>query len=116
MKRPMVAVALFYTGGLLLAEFVQPPWPLVFALALTVAGIGGLWSPSLRWLLAPLLILTGWANLIGRTAIVSPHDLRRIASDVPQMVTLRGVLPETPSQRITRRDEREFSRSISILE
>src|SRR5215471_18253502 len=99
MKRPMVAVALLYTGGLLLAEFLQPPLVVLFCLGLATA-VGGLVKPSfLRWLLCPLLVLSGWANLVSRTAVVSPHDLRRLAGDSPRIVTLRGVLPETPSQR-----------------
>src|SRR5215831_2057423 len=99
MKRPLVAVALAYAGGLLLAEFFQPPLALLFFLAFALAAGGLLWSTSARWLLWPLLILAGWANLVARTATISPYDLRRVLDDTPHIVALRGTLPETPSQR-----------------
>ena len=46
--------------------------------------------------LGALILLTGWTNHTLRTAVLSPHDLRRILGEPPQIVTLRGMLRETP--------------------
>jgi len=113
MKRPLVAVALAYAGGLLLGEFFQPPLALLLFLALSLAAGSLLWSTSARWLLWPLLVLAGWTNLVARTAIISPYDLRNVSGDSPHIVALRGTLPETPSQRNYIRDEKELSRSLA---
>src|SRR5258708_35235728 len=116
MKRPLVAVALAYAGGLLVAEFFQPSLVVLFSLALALAAGSMFWRGFGHWLLWPLLILAGWTNMVARTAIISPHDLRCVFGDSPQIVAVRGTLPETPSQRIYVREEQEFSRSLSLLQ
>src|SRR5262245_51941700 len=115
MKRPLVPVALLYTGGLLLASVFRLPlwflWTAAFILA------SGAFSRSAvnHWFLAGLLIFTGWANLTWRTAILSPHDLRLSIGQTPRLVTLQGRLLETPSERIYIRDDKESWRSIARI-
>src|SRR5262249_14715512 len=103
MKRPLVMVALFYTGGILLAEFISLPLQLLFVSALAFALAALFWSRFRPFLLAPLLVLTGMANATQHTATVSPHDLRIIVGTNAAIVTVRGTLVETPYERVHQR-------------
>jgi len=115
MKRPMVTVALVYGGGLLLADSVQPPVSLLLTVALAIAAAAIGWPAARCWLIWPLVFLGGWANFVCRTAILSPRDLRLMQREAAEIVTLRGTIAETPSQRIYVRDEREVSRSLAVV-
>ena len=83
MKRPLGLVVLLYGGGLLLGEFFQPPLSVLFAasLALTAVAVG--FSRSRPILLGVLLVFTGWTNLVCRTAVICPLDLRRLLDQSP---------------------------------
>ena len=118
MKRPLIPVALCYAGGILLARYapVAPPLWWLFAvslgLALLVLGV----SSTRAWLLFPLALFTGWTNLATRTAVLSPYDLRLVVGEQVELVTLRGSLCATPTQRVYERDEVESWRSLAQLE
>lgn len=116
MKRPLVAVALSYGGGLLLAEYSQPPLSVLFPITFSALALTLVWSPARPHLLWPLLILVGWTNLVSRTAIISPHDLQRVMNDAPALVTVRGTLAETPSLRVFVRDEEESWRTLAQVQ
>jgi ComEC/Rec2-related protein len=115
MKRPLGLVALLYAAGLLLAEFFQPPLVLLFAVSLALAAIALLWGRARRLLIWPLVVLVGWTNLVSRTTVVSPNDLRRQLTDAAEDVVVRGTLPDTPSGRIYVHDEMETSRTLAQL-
>ena len=116
MKRPLVPVALSYGGGLLLAEFSRPSLLWLFISSFSILALA-LASPQRRFfLLWPLLILVGWTNLVSRTAVVSPRDLRVVMSTNGAVVKVRGKLLETPSQRVFERDEQELWRSLAQVE
>ncbi len=112
MKRPLVPVALCYAVGLLLAEAIQPSLPVLFIAAFALLAGTFAWSRARFLLLWPLLVLIGWTNLVSRTAIVSPDDLRQVAGDTAAYVTVRGTLEETPSLRVFERDEQESFRTL----
>ena len=116
MKRPLVPVTLAYTAGLLLAEWFQPSLALLFTLALGTVLAALAVRPWRRWLIWPLILLTGWANLVSRTACVSPHDLRLTQLTPAALVTVRGVLSETPSQRLYFRDNEAVLRTLAAME
>ncbi len=116
MKHPFVTVALVYGGGLVLGDYVQPPVGLLFLVALAVAVLAAAWTRARARLLWPLVFLCGWTNLVSRTAILSPRDLRAVLTSGPEIVTVRGTLEETPSQRVYMQDQREVSRSLVVLE
>src|SRR5690606_457952 len=99
MKRPLGFVALFYGGGLILAEFFPPPLFFLFPLSLTLAALALILPRTRIVLLWPLIILTAWANLLCRTEIISPHDLRVFLTD-PEEVIIRGRLLESPDERV----------------
>jgi ComEC/Rec2-related protein len=112
MKRPLLPVALCYAGGLLLAEAAQPPLMWLFAasfflLVLAIALVR--YRALFVW---PLLVLVGWTNMVHRTAIISPQDLRTLVGIEPVLATVRGVLEETPSVRLQERGSEQFSRSL----
>ncbi len=113
MKRPLAWVAFSYGGGLLLAEYVQPPLPALFSCALALALAAILLGRSRYVLLWPLIVCAGWTNLVGRTAVISPHDLRIIQKDAAEIVSVRGTLIETPTQRVYVRDEQESWRTMA---
>lgn len=116
MKRPLIPVALYYTGGLLLAEAVQPPLVVLFASCFVLLGIAVFAARTRTYLLGPMLILLGWTNLVQQTAILSPFDLRHQLKTEPALVTVRGVLTETPSLRIHERDGQELMRTLVPLQ
>lgn len=113
MKRPLVPVALCYAGGLLLAEVFQPRLSALFAAAFLVLATALLLPVWRGWLLWPLLVLVGWINLVSRTAILSPQDLRVVQGTNAAIVTVRGTMLETPSQRVFERGEQEVWRSLA---
>jgi ComEC/Rec2-related protein len=115
MKRPLLPVALCYVGGLLLAEAVQPPLLPLFSGTFLLL-LGALWWSRARpFLLWPLLIAVGWTNLVSRTAVISPQDLRLVIGTEPALVTVRGKLEETPSLRQYERAGEVTSRALVPL-
>lgn len=115
MKRPLLPVALVYVGGLLLAEAVQPPLLFLFILAFAMLILALAWARQRGFLIWPLLIVVGWANLVSRTAVVSPNDLRKVADGEPDLVTARGALAETPSLRVYGHGELESFRTLARI-
>ncbi len=115
MKRPLGFVALLYGGGLVLAEFFQPPLLFLFAISFLVAGAALRFHRSRPAMLCGLILLAAWANLTCRTAVISPHDLRSMLGKSPEDVVVRGRLIETPSERIYLRDDAEMSRTLAEL-
>jgi len=116
MKRPLAIVALLYSGGLLMADFFQPPLVGLFVVSLSLAGSALLWRRARPFLLWPLVLFTGWTNLTLRTAIISPNDLRVIVGEQIDYLTLRGTLCETPYQRVYQHDEEESWRSLAQID
>ena len=116
MTRPLASVALAYVGGLLLGNWLQPPWWSCCATSLAIVAGAMIWRAARPWLIWPALVLVGWTNLVCRTAILSPYDLRASQHDSLEIVTIRGRLAETPSQRIYIRDEQEISRCLAQIE
>jgi competence protein ComEC len=116
MRRPLVIIVVLYTCGLMLAEVVQPPLMQLFGPALALALLALGWRQARAWLLFPLVILFAWANLVSRTSLVSPHDLRVLLPTEPAEISVRGRLTETPSVRLFIRDEEESFRTLAKLE
>jgi hypothetical protein len=109
-------VALIYVGGILIALFI--PVPPLFLLA----GSLGMVALTLAWArvrlvgLCTLIVLTGWTNHTLRTAILSPHDLRRILGEQADIITIRGSVRETPTQRVYARGQQESWRTMARVE
>ncbi len=116
MKRPLVPVALLYVGGILIACVIPvPPW-LLLAGSLGVAVVTLAWRQERVVALGALILLTGWTNHTLRTAVISPHDLRLILGEEPEIVTVRGLVRETPVQRVYERNQEESWRTMARIE
>ena len=113
MKRPMVAAALAFVGGVLAADLVPLSLFWVLTAALVVGGVALVRSEMGRFLIWPLIFLTGAANQSSRSAIVSPNDLRLLIGERTELVTVRGELSETPTQRIYQQDDRQSIRTLA---
>jgi competence protein ComEC len=116
MKRPLLPVALLYVGGILIARFISLPPLLLLAGSLGLAALALAWPRARLVGLCLLLVLTGWTNHTLHTAILSPHDLRRILGQQPEIVTLRGTLRETPTQRVYERGQEESWRTLARID
>jgi hypothetical protein len=90
MKRPLLPVALLYVGGILIALFISVPPLLLLVASLGLAVLTLAWARARLIGLCALIVLTGWTNHTLRTAIFSPHDLRSILGEQPDILTLRG--------------------------
>jgi ComEC/Rec2-related protein len=113
MKRPFAAVVSCYAAGLLLAEIFQPPLAALFAVSffiLVLALVLGKFRPILICL---LLALAGWTNLVFHTAVVSPDDLRNLIGNETEIVSVRGVLTQTPQLKISERDGEQTGHSLA---
>jgi competence protein ComEC len=115
MRRPLVIIAILYACGVLLAELVALPLKPLFGIALALAALTLLWRSARPTLLIPLVVLTGWVGFTARTTVVSPCDLRVILPAEPAEVALRGQLTETPSVRMSLREEETVFRTLVEL-
>jgi competence protein ComEC len=115
MKRPLLPVALLYVGGILIARLISLPPLLLLAGSLSLVALTLAW-PRVRLVgLCALIVFTGWTNHTLRTAILSPHDLRLILGEQPDIVTLRGTVRETPVQRVYERNQQESWRTMARI-
>src|SRR5437660_3498768 len=116
MKRPLVMVALLYTGGVLLGNFWPLPllWLFAFSFALSFTSL--IWAAARAHLIWALVVFAGWTNLSTRTAVVSPFDLRTLVGTNVELVTLRGTLSETPSQRVYENHQKESWHTLARVE
>lgn len=105
MKRPLLPVVVLFASGILAAEILPAPLPVIFvaSLGLLFAAIG--WGRLRPWLLYPLLLLAGLADARLHTAVLSPDDLRNLIGSEPALVTVRGALLETPALRVYEQNE-----------
>lgn len=113
---PFVPVSLAYAAGVLLGWRWALPLAGLFGVAGTLLVIALLrpnWRAALLW---PLLLLTGWVNLARQEATLSPWDLRVLAAERPELVTLRARLEATPTLRVFVRDEKESWRTHTLVE
>lgn len=116
MKQPLVSLALLYVAGVVVGHFVEAPLLPAFAAALGLA-LGALRISAARlWLAATALFLLGWLNLTSRMAIVSPNDLRSVLTERMSLVSVRGRLAESPSERVFLRNGAEQVHTLARIE
>jgi competence protein ComEC len=104
MKCPLVSVVSAYAAGLLLAGIFQPPLTILFVLSFVALALALLSKPLRPVLIWPLLALVGWTNLTFHTTVISPDDLRTLVGNTDAIVSVRGVLDETPKIKISERN------------
>ncbi|HEY5912650.1 MAG TPA: ComEC/Rec2 family competence protein [Verrucomicrobiae bacterium] len=116
MKWPLLRAALLYVAGVLLGSAVHASVYLLLALSFAVVGTALAWARLRPSLLLGVMLLAGWTNYTLQTAVISPHDLRRILSGDPQLATIRGVIAETPSLRVFELGETPVWRTLARIE
>jgi ComEC/Rec2-related protein len=118
MKRPLLGVALLYGMGIILADLSPVSLPAFATLwiAATVALLAIAWTRARPVLLLVLLPLAGAANLVSRTAVIAPHDLRNLLGETTAIGKVRGRLVETPYSRSYERREHESWRTLGQLD
>ncbi|MGZ4962539.1 MAG: ComEC/Rec2 family competence protein, partial [Limisphaerales bacterium] len=116
MGRPLLKVAVFYTAGILVGEFLRVPllWLLFAGGAAAVGGIA--WQRARPVLLATLFVLLGLANTTWRTSISSPADLRVLIGEKPEMVSIRGRLSTAPAEHLFERHHEEQMRTVAYVD
>lgn len=116
MKRPLGMVALLYGCGLLLGEGLQPPMLLLFAASFALAAAAVFVRKARAVLTGALIVFTGWTNLVWRTAILSPYDLRRsLPANLPVEVVVRGRLDDEPAERVYIQNEKPSYRTAALV-
>lgn len=115
MKRPLLPVALFYVGGILLADWLPLSLPVLFAWSVALAVVCLFWSRAGWGLLGTLLTLVGATNLTVQTVILSPCDLRSVIAGAHE-VEIRGRLCETPYQRVFDSDTEISERTLARVD
>jgi len=116
MKQPLLPVALLFAAGVLVADQVHLPLPVLFAVSLAVAMAGLVWEKVRVWLLGFLIALTGWTDAAWHNAVLSPRDLRVIQGDTVSEKTLRGRLRAPPAQRVFELGPRELWHTSALLD
>jgi competence protein ComEC len=99
MKRPLLSAGLLYVAGILIGNSVSVPLSILLPASFAVATTAIAWANARTYFLYPLIVLTAWSGYTFHTAIISPCDLRRILGASPEIVTVRGILAETPTIR-----------------
>ncbi|MBI5802751.1 MAG: DUF4131 domain-containing protein, partial [Verrucomicrobia bacterium] len=115
-RHPLVPAALAYAVGVLCGWKFALSLPVLFGTAGLLSMAAAVLPDRRGWLLWPLLVSLGWANITLRSTALSPVDLRALAKSVPELVTLRARLTETPTLRVFERDEKESWRSHAVVE
>lgn len=99
MKWPLARALVWLVAGIVAGDALGVHW---VALVVLLAGLAGafLWRRHARAIVvATLLCMVGWGNLLMRTEVMSPQDLRAVLVEVPAIVTLEGTLAEAPRER-----------------
>lgn len=115
MKRPLAAIVVCYSAGLLLAEHFPAPLIPLFSATFIVLALALAFSklrPALIW---PLVALTGWANLTARSTVVSPNDLRLLLGSETRLASVRGTILERPDVKIYDRDGDQVEHTLVHL-
>ena len=107
MRRPLIAVALLYSAGVLISD-VPVPLTALFPVAIGIA-IVCLAVPRVRLIsLCVLIVLSGWINMAQRTRVISPRDLRILLGGEQENAGVRGELCETPVVHIHHNKEKNI--------
>lgn len=115
-SRPLAVIGLLYMIGVLAAERFEFSLIPLFAFAFSIAVLALLVASLRRLLILPLIPLVGCVSLTKSNAILSSDDLRTLMSDATEIVAVRGVLCETPAQRVFERDHRTSWRTAAQID
>lgn len=117
MNRPFVPLVTAYALGVVLGCAVPLPTA-YFVAALGALLVAGCALPGRfrRFVVLAGLGLAGWWHLSARLAIWTDRDLRVTAGQVPRLVTVRGTLAGTPTERVSVRQGQERARTLAWVD
>ena len=104
MRRPLVPVAIFYAGGILLARNVEFSHWLSLAVACVLLVCALSWRRGRPLVLGAFIVCVGATGYGLHTAPLSRFDLRRMVGTNSVLATVRGRLTETPTARVAELD------------
>jgi ComEC/Rec2-related protein len=116
MRWPCLKVLLPFLGGILCADLASLSFVTLGSCAVLTGMVALFWRNARRWTTPAWLAIAGAASLELRTARLSSDDLRCVAGARPQLVSIEGVLPETPWLREYERDGRTVRRTLARLD
>ena len=99
----MIRIGACYAAGVLFADLVHVPSFALLIGSFVLALLALLFWRTRRYLLGPLLFCFAAANLALHTAVLSPHDLRRLLAERDEDVAIQGTLCQTPSAKFQER-------------
>ena len=109
MKRPLLWAGLLYVAGILVGNFVPVSLAILLPVSLAVATAAIAWANARLYLLYPLILLVAWTGYTLHTAIISPHDLRRVLGAAP--ASGRGD-PDLPLRDLSQRPSPDRQRLV----
>jgi competence protein ComEC len=115
MKRPLLIAGLLYVAGILIGNFVSVPLAILASISLAVTVTAIVWTAVRSYLLYAVVLLTAWTGYTFHTAINSPYDLRRVLGASPEIVTVRGVLSETPNIRYSQAGDKTLWHTMARI-
>src|SRR5438046_1377235 len=118
MKRRFLWVAVLFIFGIVIADNVALDWhwPAVLAGILGLAALGLAPTRYGKFLVPPLVLLTGVAAQSINTAVLSQDDVRALLGSAPEIATIQGRLTETPFERVYERRGRESWRTMAFVQ
>jgi competence protein ComEC len=116
MRRPLLSVALWFTGGILIAESVAAPVLWLFVVAAIAVALSVVWRRGRAWMLCLALVMAGWVNAAWRKEVLSADDLRVRTGETPRLAALRGRVVEPPVQRILEHEGETRWRTHAVVE
>lgn len=116
MKQPLAGVVALFAVGIVLGRYLEPPLALLFFFTLASGLCFLLVRRCAEYSFACFLVLSGWADLTWRTAVLSPDDLRELVSSDEVLVHVRGTLTDTPEYRVHERRSKLRTNTLAILE
>lgn len=103
MKQPLLLPATLLAAGVAMQEFFGGRIAWLFLIAAVVLVLAAV-VPRLRQAaLVAACLLVGWLGYAVRQTPVAAYDLRRLVGTNVELVTLRGVIVETPTLRLVER-------------
>jgi len=112
---PMLPVALACIAGVWCGDQWKAPLELVFPAALIGLGCAALWPKARKVSLWLAVLGAAWVNITVHQAVVSPHDLRLLAGDAPELVGLIGEVRAPPSTRVSEREGETIWRTLVVV-
>ena len=114
-RRPMVAIVLPFILGILVGDGRSHLLPFA-VLLLLVSVIGSACDQRVQRFAVPcLLFCLGWLAVHVSQSVLSPYDIRRLTTEQPELLEVRGTVDEPPATRLRVDDGQETWRTSFVI-